>query len=290
MNDLGELQKLQDDGDTLEVARLAGNLAAGGGDSFLTLNAILFAPGTGDPQGRIQKEKARHLELLKHASDPRRAALLYNLGCFALYSDDILTAKLRFGEAARLRPGHYPTLHNLAHAHELMADFEDAQRELERALNVNPGCVLTRINLAGIYMEMGEVDQGLEILRELAAEHPENMSAALYLCRGLLEYAGQESAQEVRTLLEQRSEWKAHAELKIYRAYACYQTEAWEEAETLFGELLEADQGSAFARMGLIKVLARQGRFDESLQHLDRYRDMHPSQSIDDVIQLIKGS
>jgi tetratricopeptide (TPR) repeat protein len=294
MSDAGKFYKLLNSGNTLEVSRLARQTqqveshAGNSGKSSLAINAILFFPESGDPQGRLPEERARQLDLLADAPDPLRAVLLYNLGCIALYEDDILAAKLRFGEAARLSPGHHPSLHNLAHAHELMADFEDARNELERALNVNPGCALTRINLATVYFSMGEGEQGLATLREVAAAEPENMGAALHLCRGLLDFGGQDGAREVRTVLEQRPGWRQYPELMACGAFACFLTEAWEEAQALFQDLLEQDQDSAFARMGMIKVLAAREDFEQLLPHLERYQQSHPNPSLGHIIEKIR--
>lgn len=294
MSDVGEFHKFLGSGNTLEVSRLARlarqtqSHAGNSGDSCLAINAILFSPEPGDAEGSVAKERARHLKLLEEAPEPLRAVLLYNLGCIALYNDDILAAKLRFGESARINPRHHPSLHNLALAHELMADFEDARNELERALNVNPGCALTRINLAGVYFSTDEWEQGLNTLREVAAADLDNMGAALYLCRGLLEYGGQDGAWEARAVLEQRPGWRQFQQLLACGAYACYLTQAWEEAEALFQELLEQDQGSAFARMGMIKVLAAREEFQALLPQLERYQESHSYPPVAHIIDKIR--
>lgn len=289
MSDVGEFHKLLSSGNTLEVSRMARSHAGNRSNSSFAINAIIFSPEKGDAEGSLPEERARYLNLLADAPELIRAMLLYNLGCIALYNDDILAAKLRFGEAARLNPEHHPSLHNLAHAHELMADTEDARNELLRALNVNPGCALTRINLATVYFATGEREQGLNTLREVAAADPDNMGAALHLCHGLLEYGGQDGAWEARAVLEQRPVWRRYPELLACGAYACYLTQAWEEAEVLFRELLEQDQGSAFARMGMIKILAARENFEELLPHLERYQQFHPYPYVGHIIEKIRG-
>ena len=275
-------------GDTLRVALLAAEAQHSRGDSCLAVNAALFAPGSSQADNRIQAEKMRHLELLADAEDRLRAIVLFNLGCFALHQDDILTAKLRFGEAARLRPDHHPSLHNLAHAHELMADFEDAKVELGRALNIKPDCALTKINLATIHLIEGETEAGLALLRELAAADPDNMGVALHLCRSLLERSGREEAEEARRLLEERPHSAHHPELLACRAYAAVLLEHWGEAEALFRELLETEPDSEFARMGLIKALASQEKFHELLEQLEHYRALPEALPVDHVIEQIR--
>ena len=286
----GEFKNLLECGNTLEAASLAGEHADDGGGSTLALNALLYNPGRGDPEDCIQQEKARLLELLANAPESERAALLYNLGCIALYNDDILAAKLRFREAGRLRPWHHPSLHNLAYAHELMADYDEAQAELERALNANPGCALTLINMAAISFVTGQVERGLDILRELAQKDPDNIGVALQLCRGLLEHGGAEEAEEARALLNEHPEWDRHPQLKACRAYACYLAAAWGEAEAVFREMVEANPEDEFARMGLIKTLAAQEKFEELPEQLEQYKALNPPQSVDHVIEKFRGT
>lgn len=290
MSNEGDFHKLLESGDSLGVTRMAAEHLRNGGENALALNAILYSPQQGDPEARIQQEKARLLELLAEAAESERAALLYNLGCIALYNDDILAAKLRFREAGRLRPGHYPSIHNLAHAHELMADFDDARSELERAHNANPGSALTRINMATICFISGEAEQGLEILRELAQQDPANMGVTLHLCRGLVEHGGPEGAEEARALLDTRPGWERHPQLKACRAYACYLADAWDEGEALFREMVETDPEDEFARLGLIKTLAAQEKFDQLPEQLELYKALNPLQSVDHVIEKVRGT
>ena len=101
-------------GNTLEARRLLADHAASTEEPCAAINSALVTAADDAGTLCIQEEKARHLNLLSQAYGRERSLLLYNLGCFALYQEDILTAKLRFGEAARLRPDHLPTLINLA--------------------------------------------------------------------------------------------------------------------------------------------------------------------------------
>ncbi len=91
MSETADFLEVLGRGDTLRVALLAAEAAHSGGDSSLAVNAALYAPGSSEAAGRIQAEKVRHLELLADAADRLRAVVLFNLGCFALNQDDILT-------------------------------------------------------------------------------------------------------------------------------------------------------------------------------------------------------
>ena len=294
MSAIWEFSDLTFRGNTVEARRLLAAEDEDARDPRMALNAILYTPPDETGEARIEEEKARHLALLADADGQQRAMLLYNLGCFALFQDDILTARLRFGEAARLRPEHLPSRHNLARAHELMAEFEEAIKELEQALALELGSGLTRINLALTRLAAGDRERGLDELRRLAAAEEDNPGIALHFCRALLGpgkagFAAGDSA-EARALLERHPEWDRYAELQECRAMASYATGFYEQAERLFGELLAADETSVFARMGLIKALAAQKRLGEALPHLERYQEIAPSGRIVDAIARIKGT
>ncbi|MCZ6646139.1 MAG: tetratricopeptide repeat protein [SAR324 cluster bacterium] len=276
-------------GNTVEARRLLATHADSTEEPCATTNAVLTTAVDDAGTMRIQEEKARHLNLLSQADGRERALLLYNLGCFALYQEDILTAKLRFGEAARLQPNHLPTLINLACAHELMADFDDAAAELERALMLDPASPLARLNRALLRNSMGETGEGIQALRILAAENEENPGIALHYCRALLSQPSAENGTEARELIERHPELMEHKELKECLAFACYRSGELEAAGQLFSELLAENESRLFPRMGLIKVLVAQDRFEEALPHLERYQEHAPSSEVDEVIAKVRG-
>ena len=125
-------------------------------------------------------------------------------------------------------------------------------------------------------------------MRELAAADPDNMGLALHLCRSLLERSGRAEAEEARKLLDERPHAARHPELLTCRAYAAFLLENWGEAEALFRELLETEPDSEFARMGLIKALAPQEKFDELLEQLEHYREIPAALPVDHVIEQIR--
>ena len=79
-------------------------------------------------------------------------------------------------------------------------------------------------------------------------------------------------------------------QLKACHAYACYLSEAWDEAEAQFREMAEANPKDGFARMGLIKTLAAQEKFEHLLEHLEQYKALDPSQTVDHLIERIRGT
>jgi tetratricopeptide (TPR) repeat protein len=289
MNEPANFLDLQRNGSVLESLRVFDQAAYVSEDRGLALNAHLFAPLGEESGDRVQEEQIRHLSLLRDAPERERAIISYNLGCFALFQDDILNAKLRFAEAVRLRPDNAAALHNLAIAQDFMADFEEARQNLERALELEPGNGLVRINLALLYEEEGNREAALGMLRELLEASPANMGALFFLCRSLLSSGTREDAAEVRDLLERHGGWETYPQLRECRGHALLLLQEWEAAELAFRELLAEEDGRSSARLGLVKVLAARENFPALLEEAERYAAAEPSAQIQDIIEQIKA-
>jgi len=91
-------------------------------ETVAVLNRALLAPPSAENAAVIQLAKEDHLSRLGTAHGAELPVLMYNLGCFALYQDDIQEAQLRFQEVLKLDPGNRYARHNLAYTYELMAD------------------------------------------------------------------------------------------------------------------------------------------------------------------------
>jgi len=243
----------------------------------VTLNMILYAPGEPQRDEVVSHEQERHLTLLATARGPRRDLLLYNLGCFALFQDDVMEARLRFEEVVAEQPGNLYARHNLALAHELMADFDAARAGYGDVLAQDPGFVLSRLNLALLDMHLGDLAAGRDALRGLVREQPDNMGALLYLCRALLKGGQPVAAREVLGLLGERHDWRHYPDLRECYAFALYLCDENEEAEAELRALLAEDDRNRFARQGLIRLLARRGAFAELREHAERLHALFPS-------------
>ena len=171
-----------------------------------------------------------------------------------------------------------------------MADFDDAKSELQRALQVDPNCALTRINHALISIILGEREAGLATLRELRAADADNVGVVLHLCRALLDQPTAEDLEEALVVLDGLGDWEQFPQLKLCRAVTCLLGGRYDEAEGIFGDILVSPGEHRIACMGLIKVLAAQERFDELLPYLERYQQMEPSQEVEMAIEKLSGN
>ncbi len=263
-------------GNTLEA--LADAAGATDGGARLAINRAMYGPTTAEGQALIQREEANHRDALGSADDAERALMLYNLGCFALAQDDVLEARLRFSEVLELQPDHPMARHNLAYAHELLAETEDARAQYNAVLAQNPDCALSCLNLAQLDLAEGDYEQGLAALEGLHVEQPENMGLLLYLCRGLLMRATSEDLERV-VALTAAGDAGRYLDLSECRAYALYLLGDLEQAEAAFRQLLEDGADNAFALAGIVKVLGQRGDFKAALPYVERYAAQNPSEA-----------
>lgn len=267
-------------GDTLEAINRLYARPDSEDDATMALNRVLYGPPTHEALERVRAEEERHLERLGQSDDAEQADLLYNLGCFALFQDDVSEARLRFAEALRHRGDHLMARHNLAYALELMAETAEARAEYERVLAANPDSAISQLNLALLDLHEGRYEAGLERLERMHGDDPDNIGLVLYLCRGLLLRGTARDLEGVLDLIDQQPDAERYPDLRECRAYALYLLGEQEAAERAFSELLAENEGNLFARLGLIKVLAAQGNFDALKPHVARYHELNPGEEM----------
>jgi tetratricopeptide (TPR) repeat protein len=282
------LLELIGSGDTLQaVNRLFAEEP--GSDGRLALNRALYTGGEAGSE-EIRAADAEHRALLAGQGAEAQTTTLYNLGCFALSQDDVMEARLRFSEVLEREPQHTMARHNLAYAHELLAETDDAHREYQGVLAQNPASPLTRLNLAQLALQEGDAESALRDLEALHRDAPANMGLLLYLCRGLLQRGGAADLRRVLELLEGNAAAERYVDLQECRAYALYQQEDFEQAESAFRKLLDGDPDNAFALAGMIKVLAQRGDFAGMRSYLERYQARNPSESGAELLSDLAGA
>ena len=157
-----EVLRLISNGNTLEA--LSELFRLSDDEPLEALNRVLYSHTRESSNPTVVSEKERHHGMLGDAAGRERAIVLYNLGCMALYQDDIVQAKLQFQQALELDPQWLPICHNLAFTHELMAEWEDAERYYRIS---GSGLMLSRLNLALLKVQDERRDEGLDDLRGL---------------------------------------------------------------------------------------------------------------------------
>lgn len=270
-------------GDTLNGLNLLLD-ESGGGSLRFALNRAMYGPADDAGAEQIREQESAHLARLSGLSDDEKATALYNLGCFALVQDDVLAAQMRFAEALRVDPDNLMARHNLAYAHELLAETAEAQEEYEAILARNPGSVLTRLNLAQLKLQAGDYEQALDDLQALHSQDPDNAGVLLYLCRGLLLRGTGADIDQVLELVNNAPDAQRYVDLQECRAYALYLQGDADAAELEFNKLLENDAENLFARLGLIKIFAQRGDFATLATHVEQLQARNPSDEMTELL------
>ena len=266
-------------GDTLQALHLLYN-GAGSPSARLAVNRALYGAGGEVHDDILESAQEQHQAGLNSLDARDRATALYNLGCFALHQDDVMQARMRFAEVLELEPQHLMARHNLAYAHELLAETDDARREYQAVLAQNPACALTRLNLAQLQLQEGEVAGGLAELEALHRADPDNMGVLLYLCRGLLQRGGEPDLRGVLERLDGSADALRYVDLLECRAYALFQLGDLDAAEKAFRALLETSADNLFAITGMIKVLGQRGDYPGMQPFVERRQAREPSDAV----------
>ncbi len=276
--------ELISNGNTLDALNHLAASAGGSGSRRLSLNYAIFGPVSEDNLARIREEETRLLQIVDSLAGREKAETLYNLGCFALVQDDILGARLRFSEAVKQEPENIMARHNLACAHELLAETSETRAQYEKILAQNPESLLTRINLALLNLQEAQYEEALADLERMWADHPGNMGIMLYLCRGLLQRATPDDVDRALSLLDGESESGSYPELLECRGYALSLREDTQGAEAIYTNLLGVDPNNQFALMGMIKSVGQTKDFETLQGYVERYQSLNHTEKMEELL------
>ncbi len=168
---------------------------------------------------------------------PEFPEALNNLGLVLTQTDRTEEALAAFREAVRIRPDFAQARANLGGA-LVIVDEDEAVRELEAALDINPGLVNAHYNLSRAHSQKADREREIKHLRKALSLDPGFAKAHLFLGRALV------------------------AERRI------------DEAVEHFERALELDPGLGEARYQLGLALVRVGRREEAQEHLRASRPL----------------
>ena len=261
----------------------------GGLSGPLALNRLLYG-NVEEEQLEIIREKETSLtETLSALEESEKALAYYNLGCFSLLQDDVVSSKDRFAQAVEFSPQHLMARHNLAYAHELLAEIEEARGHYQIIQEQKPDCPITRLNLAQLWQQGGDTDTALNELQEMYDRDTGNKGLLLFLCRALLSRAEPEDVEKANQFLGVIPDLKQYPDLHECLAYAMYLGGKSDEAEQAFSELLAENDENLFARLGMIRVLCEKNDFEGVEKHTERYEELNPNEKTRDLLEVIKS-
>lgn len=255
----------------------------------MALNRLLYGNVEEEQLEVIREAESSLGGKLSEQDDAEKALSYYNLGCFSLVQDDVVSAKDRFAQAVEFAPRHLMARHNLAYAHELLAETEEARGQYQIIRRQMPDCAITRLNLAQLSLQEGDTDAALEELQGLYDQDTGNMGLLLFFCRALLIRAEAEDVEKANQLLGVIPGLKQYPDLHECLAYALYLSGKSDEAEQAFSDLLAENDENLFARLGMIRVLCEKHDFEGVGTHTERYEALNPNEKTRELLELVNS-
>jgi len=206
--------------------------------------------------------------LLPEAQSARVASLL-----LAVRENDDAIALLR-ELSARQGPGHAPWAQfDLALAHLSAGRYEEAARQVQDFIGVHPstrwesGQIVPWWSLAGIaYARLGQGDRAVDALHRAAALAPDREEHWLNLTRELMELS--RFAEAISAVQDGLRAGPNSYALHLRLGAANLSAGHYQEAETVFRNLVEAGDPLPTSYIGLAQVLLRMGRAEEAASEL----------------------
>ncbi len=137
---------------------------------------LLAAAMSHDNANRMNPRDRRSLDEARRGYEavlrqfPNEPTALHRLGTVADREGNFSEAEQYYLAAWRITPDNCDLLGDLGYSYLLQQRYDDSERVLNHALEINPGHVHTRINLGTLYARRGEYGRALATLRTAVGE------------------------------------------------------------------------------------------------------------------------
>jgi tetratricopeptide (TPR) repeat protein len=228
------------------------------------LNLGLMLARSNNPEAEQYLRAATTLKPTDHVAEGQASAWL-SLGHLLEKSrpDDALTA---FQKAAVLTPKDPEPHLSAGLVRERQKDYSGAEGEYKQVLALDPHSTEAVIGLANLYMKSGRIGEAEPLLRNLAADSPDNAAIHLQLGRVLAAQGKRDDAiPELQTAVK-LSPNDAEAQRDLADLYASAGKN--DLAEPVYRTLVTAHPNDAELHRALGQALLRQKKFPDAQQEL----------------------
>ena len=201
-------------------------------------------------EGRLKDASAMFCRALE--MKPGWAPVLNALGTVLLDSDDTVSARKKFSEAASGASPYAPALYNLGRLCQAEGDLKGAARYYRKAVDIEPGMAMGWNNLGLVLREAGELSRALDCFRRAVELDPGSAHACnnLALCLEDLD-----RLDEARDVLEKTLSSAPEYLPALYNLAAlCIRLGRHDRASALLEKVLEIEpenQSAIFLLQGL---------------------------------------
>lgn len=213
-------------------------------------------------------------------SDAERVQRLVAEGRQAMDANDFVVAEARLREALETSPESGILMHNLAVAYVRQNRLEDARNMFHRAAaaygpEANEVRAEEYFQLATLSVNAKEWDRAVQELKQAIASHPTREMLYARLLDLQLGPAKDANGADSTTSMFLRSCGRTAANLSA-AAYVHFQNESYGQSEALARQAVAVSDSTWDAHATLARTLAKTGRADLGLRHLEPVLERHP--------------
>jgi tetratricopeptide (TPR) repeat protein len=241
--------------------------------NYLSLGSVFFQRGYYDEAGEFFTDALR--------DDPSSAEALYGIGSVKLRQDKFAEAKQSFQGATRARASYPDTLPNAWNNLGIISTREhrmsDAVQQFQRAIEINPGYVVARVNLGNAYRELKQWDNARASLEEAVRLAASDAEANYSL--GMVYAQTEDSERAEQYLIKALQARPDYPEALNNVGILLLRTQRRDEAVARFEESIRVAPAFDQAYLNLARVYAMEGdreKARKTLLDLMKHKPEHP--------------
>jgi len=228
------------------------------------------------------------LKQMDASTGRKKAEACYRLGCIALRQEDMISAKMRFEEAAVLAPDVAAVFHNLGYVNEMLADTSGARAAYTKALELDPHLTLSQVNLGLVLLLEGNREAALNELGQANSQNPDSLTACTQLVWALLNSGESDDIQQAQQVLADYTGERENSTFLDCQGAMQLAVRQFEAAEQSFRDSLKSSPNREFATVGLLRALAGKRDFTALLVEAELLQSTRPSRKLENVIAAIQ--
>lgn len=213
-------------------------------------------------------------------SDSKNVVALHFLGLLLCQTGRLAEGILLIDQSMQLSPGHPEFLQNRAMIQLSTGDTESAISNLQRALAVRPNLKTAKLALANAYCEVGRLQEGVILFKELLSQNPADTSARFGAARALRSLGQSSAALSILKSFDRHAICDSHAH-KLLRAQLLSETGQPSAALEIVDIILRTSPGNRDAMLCRGMALAHLRRNIEAASQFEEivFRDNTDAQA-----------
>jgi tetratricopeptide (TPR) repeat protein len=190
-------------------------------------------------------------------------------------------------EAIKRKANYKPSLYQLGCSYTELEQWDDARIYLERLVKLNPGYsyFAAYVDLLDVYQKLGLHDKALG-LAHVMTKLPDGLPLVDFY-RGMAFYRLDDFNRAKSYFTRETERKSGRTPSLLMLGQINYLEEENEQAAEMFRKVLEENPSSPEAHYNIAVILAKDGQWEEALQHLEHAKAVDPF-SLDISLQTIK--